>query len=81
MREKGPCPRKRLPKASLEPAYILGDRKLIPETANAVECLENRTPRRDSQEHGRILYVTRLLHCRAHNLARHEAVDSTARRE
>ena len=44
-------------RASLEPAYILGDRKNIPEAINAVEnVLAYRTPGCNAQVLGRLLH-------------------------
>ena len=66
-------------RASLEPAFILGDRKLIPEAANAVECVANRTSRCPSKASGRGMHASWLLHCRAHHLLHHETVEPPAR--
>ena len=61
-------------RASLEPAYILGDRKNIPEARNAVESVL-RTELLDAipKIHSRSLHETRVLHSRAHSVVCDEA--------
>ena len=63
-------------RASLEPAYILGDRKNTPEAQNAVESVL-RTELLDAipKPHCRSLHETWMLHSRAHCVVRHETID------
>ena len=56
-------------RASLEPAYILGDRKHIPEAQNA---------RCDSEVNCRCVRAARILHCRTDSLVCDEATHSTS---
>ena len=66
-------------RASLESAYILGTRKLIPEAANSVESVL-RTELLDAIPKTMADACMRQ-HCRAHYLVHHEAVDPTSRCE
>ena len=66
-------------RASLKPAYILGDRKLIPEAANAVESVL-RTELLDAIPKPMAEACVRHGYC-THHLAHHETVDPPSSRE